>query len=64
MSTLRRMRATCCVRSVTAMNIAIFLMMMIPAVISSIIAAVNAPKMNAQYRERRAAKRAAREAVA
>ncbi|MGO1257282.1 MAG: hypothetical protein ACTMIH_07620 [Microbacterium gubbeenense] len=46
------------------MNIVIFLMLMLPALISSIVAAVHAPKLNAQYRERREAKRAAREAVA
>ena len=35
-----------------------------PALISALVAAVAAPKLNAQYRERREAKRAAREAVA
>lgn len=52
------------IRSVVVMNIVIFLMLMLPALISSIVAAVHAPKLNAQYRERREAKRAAREAVA
>ncbi len=48
------------VRSVGDMNIAIFLMLLAPAVVSSILSAVNAPKINAQYRARRDAKRAAR----
>jgi len=51
-------------RSVVDMNIAIFLMLLAPAVVSSIVAAVNAPKLNAQYRERRDAKRAARNVTA
>ncbi|MGO2095675.1 MAG: hypothetical protein ACTH2J_00735 [Candidatus Microbacterium stercoravium] len=42
------------------MNIAIFLVLLAPAVVSSILSAVNAPKINAQYRARRDAKRAAR----
>lgn len=46
------------IRSVEGMNIAIFLMLLAPALVSSIVAAVNAPKLNAQYRERRDAKRA------
>jgi len=64
MSSSGRMCALCGLRSVAGMNIGIFLMLLAPAVVSAIVSATNAPKLNARYRERREAKRAARKVTA
>lgn len=54
----RRMRAAATLSSVEAMNIALFLMMLIGPLMTAVITATTAKKTNERYRARRAARRA------
>ena len=56
-SAVRAMRAAVALRSVGAMeNLPLFLLLLAPGLIATVMVAVMAPRLNAQHRERRAAR--------